>query len=241
MANLCLKHLFSYDIIQTGKSFTDRYILTVSAGRGGEIVTGNLTPRQRQILEYIQEYVATYGYPPSVREICAAVGLKSTSTVHGHLSRLENKGYLRRDPTKPRALELADRTSAIPWELVSVPVVGNVTAGEPILAAENVEEHFVLPKDFVRTEENVFMLRVRGDSMIEAGIHDRDYVLVKEQKAADNGDIVVAMLGEEVTVKRFFREPNRIRLQPENPTMEPIYSRNVTILGKVIGVLRRFE
>ncbi|MCK9222044.1 MAG: transcriptional repressor LexA [Limnochordia bacterium] len=204
-------------------------------------MNGDLTVRQREILEIIKQHVEANGYPPSVREIASSVGLKSTSTVHGHLVKLEQKGYLRRDPSKPRALEITDKAGSVPRDVVSVPIVGNVTAGEPILATENIEEHFALPKDFIRTEENVFMLRVQGSSMIGAGILDNDFVLVKQQNAAYNGDIVVAMLDDEVTVKRFYRETDTIRLQPENPSMEPIYSSSVAVLGKVIGVLRRFE
>ncbi len=197
--------------------------------------------RQKQILDFIARETESRGYPPSVREIGQAVGLRSTSTVHGHLSQLEKKGYIRRDPTKPRAIELlptSGRTRLGP--AMAVPLVGRVTAGQPILAVENIEEYFPLPRDFGEPG-TVFMLKVRGDSMIEAGILDDDYVVVRQQDTADNGDIVVALIGEEATVKRFFREASRIRLQPENRFMEPIILEDVAILGKVVGVVRRIH
>ena len=199
-----------------------------------------LTTRQKQILAYIKDMLRAKGYPPSVREIGAAVGLRSSSTVHSHLTKLEELGLLRRDPTKPRAIEVLDDSS--PWRqehFVPVPLVGRVTAGQPILAIENIEETFPLPTALIGKEEDVFMLTVQGDSMINAGILDGDYVLVRKQKTAANNDIVVALINkEEATVKRFFKETDRIRLQPENDNMAPIYSRNVSILGKVIGVFR---
>ncbi len=200
----------------------------------------NLTSRQQEILEYIRRVVRERGYPPSVREIGEAIGLSSSSTVHGHLDRLEEKGLIRRDPTKPRALEVVDDREMRARRLIQVPVVGRVTAGEPILAVENIEESYPLPFDLVR-HENVFMLTVRGESMIEAGIFDGDYVLVRKQDTAQNGDVVVAMVGDEATVKRFFKENGRFRLQPENPTMAPIIVSEVTILGKVIGLFRRLH
>lgn len=200
----------------------------------------NLTSRQQEILEYIRRVVRERGYPPSVREIGEAIGLSSSSTVHGHLDRLEEKGLIRRDPTKPRALEVVDDRDMRARRLIQVPVVGRVTAGEPILAVENIEESYPLPFDLVR-DENVFMLTVRGESMIEAGIFDGDYVLVRKQDTAQNGDVVVAMVGDEATVKRFFKENGRFRLQPENPTMAPIIVSEVTILGKVIGLFRRLH
>ncbi|SDF57079.1 transcriptional repressor LexA [Sporolituus thermophilus] len=200
-----------------------------------------LSNRQKQILAYIKETLRIKGYPPSVREIGEAVGLSSSSTVHSHLSKLEELGFIRRDPTKPRAIEVLDEA---PWRqkaLTPVPMVGRVTAGQPILAVENIEEVFPLPTEFVGNDDNVFMLVVRGDSMINAGILDGDLVIVREQNTARNGDIVVALLdGEEATVKRFYKEKDYIRLQPENNYMEPIYSQNVTILGKVVGLFRRF-
>ncbi len=204
-----------------------------------------LTERQREVLEFIKERVRRKGYPPSVREIGEAVGLRSSSTVHGHLRRLESKGYIRRDPTKPRAIEIIDDEppAEIPItmkELVSVPIVGSVTAGQPILAVENIEDYVPLPRDFA-SDGTTFMLRVKGDSMIQVGILDGDYVIVRQQPDATNGDIVVALLEDEATVKRFYREADHIRLQPENPLYEPIITTDVQILGKVIGVLRRIH
>ncbi len=204
-----------------------------------------LSNRQQAIMDFIRKEVRDKGYPPSVREIGEAVGLASSSTVHGHLARLEKKGLIRRDPTKPRAIELlvdGDRYSDdFEMSIVRVPVVGKVTAGQPITAVEQVEEYFPLPESVVSTD-NVFMLRVSGDSMIEAGILDGDYVIVRQQNVANNGDIVVAMTDEdEATVKRFFKERTHFRLQPENATMEPIILDSVTILGKVIGVYRLFH
>ena len=201
-----------------------------------------LSKRQLDILEYIKEEVKLKGYPPSVREIAEAVGLASSSTVHGHLARLESKGLIRRDPTKPRAIEILDlEESNIPkYNIINVPVVGKVTAGMPITAIENVEEYFPLPERLAPSDEQIFMLEIMGESMIEAGILDGDYVIVRQQHSANNGDIVVAMTEEdEATVKRFFKERDFIRLQPENSTMEPIILHNVSILGKVIGVYRQ--
>lgn len=200
-----------------------------------------LNTRQKQILQYIKETLRSKGYPPSVREIGEAVGLSSSSTVHSYLSKLEKLGFIRRDPTKPRAIDLLDEA---PWrqkEITPVPLVGKVTAGKPILAVENVEETYPLPTELVGNDD-VFMLTVQGDSMIDAGILDGDYILVRNQNTARNGDIVVALVDEEeATVKRFFKEKDYIRLQPENTSMDPILSRNVVILGKVIGVFRRLH
>jgi len=196
--------------------------------------------KQREILEYLKKEIKTKGYPPSVREICDAVNLKSTSTVHGHLNRLEKKGMIRRDPTKPRAIEILDDSFyEIRHELVDVPIVGKVTAGQPILAVENIEDYFPLPVEYVKND-TVYMLHVQGDSMIEAGIFNNDLVLVRKQSSAENGDIVVALIEDSATVKRFFREKDHIRLQPENSAMNPIIVRDVTILGKVIGLFRKF-
>lgn len=200
----------------------------------------NISPRQKAILEFIKTEIRLKGYPPAVREIGEAVGLSSSSTVHGHLAQLEEKGYIRRDPTKPRAIEVLDGQQLIKKEMVNVPIIGKVTAGEPILAVENIEDSFPLPMDFVRNE-NVFILSVRGDSMIEAGILDGDYVLIRQQSDAKNGDIVVALIDDEATVKTFYKEKDHIRLQPENPYLEPILVKEVTILGKVIGVFRRLH
>jgi repressor LexA len=214
--------------------------------RMGCVGMKKLSSRQLAILDYIKKEVKEKGYPPSVREIGEAVGLASSSTVHGHLARLEKKGLIRRDPTKPRAIEILDgdrsNTSALePIKTVTVPVMGKVTAGLPITAVENIEEYFVLPESVVGGD-TVYMLRIQGESMIDAGILDGDYVIVRQQQTANNGDIVVAMTEEdEATVKRFFKERNHIRLQPENPTMAPILLPAVTILGKVIGVYRNIH
>ncbi|MEW6031432.1 MAG: transcriptional repressor LexA [Bacillota bacterium] len=200
----------------------------------------SLTSRQKQILEFIKRQTRERGYPPSVREIGEAVGLSSSSTVHGHLARLEEKGYLRRDPTKPRAIEVLDEGRAVQrHRLVNVPLVGRVTAGTPILAVENIEDYIPLPRDLAGGE-GTFLLSVRGDSMIGAGIHDGDLLIVRPQPSADDGDIVVALLEDEATVKRFYRDKRGIRLQPENPALEPIVTRDVRILGKVIGLIREF-
>ncbi|MCM3676281.1 MULTISPECIES: transcriptional repressor LexA [Peribacillus] len=204
-----------------------------------------LSKRQQDILDFIKEEVRQKGYPPSVREIGEAVGLASSSTVHGHLSRLESKGLIRRDPTKPRAIEImnSEEANSIPKaNVVNVPLLGKVTAGMPITAIENIEEYFPLPESMVPHDDHVFMLEIMGESMIEAGIHDGDYVIVKQQSSANNGDIVVAMTeDDEATVKRFFKEPDYIRLQPENSNMEPIILRDVSILGKVIGLYRQIH
>lgn len=203
-----------------------------------------LSSRQQAILDFIKSEVREKGYPPSVREIGEAVGLASSSTVHGHLERLEKKGLIRRDPTKPRAIEILDNSDdGAMFEdrsVMKVPVVGRVTAGEPILATENIEDYFPLPADMYSDGE-LFILQVIGESMIEAGILDGDYVVVRQQQTASNGDIVVAMTeDDEATVKRFYKENGHIRLQPENSSMAPIILRNVTILGKVIALYRRF-
>lgn len=202
----------------------------------------DLTEKQLKILDFIKREILTKGYPPAVREICKAVDLKSTSTVHGHLSRLEKKGYIRRDPTKPRAIEILDKDSNIynfsNKEIIEVPIVGKVTAGQPILAVENIEDTFPLPIDFVENS-TAFMLKVTGDSMVNAGIFDGDYVLIKQQNVALNGDIVVALIDDEATIKRFYKEKNCIKLKPENDFMEPIIINDVKILGKVIGVYRK--
>ena len=191
--------------------------------------------KKMQILDFIRREIDDKGYPPSVREICLAVGLKSTSTVHAHLNRLEEEGYIRRDATKPRALELTD-TATVRGR--SVPLVGRVTAGMPILAQQNIEEYYMLPQNLVGGDK-VFILSVQGESMIEAGILDGDFVIVRRQSHAENGDIVVAMIDDEATVKRIFYEKTRVRLQPENSAMQPIYARDVTVLGRVIALFRQ--
>lgn len=198
-----------------------------------------LTKRQQQVLDYIKKTVREKGYPPSVREIGLAIGLKSSATVHSHLANLENKGFIKRDPSKPRAIEILDDDFSTTTDAVAVPVIGKVTAGQPILAVENIEEYFPLPSNVVRDQE-VFILSVRGDSMVEAGIHDGDHVIVRKQNTAHNGDYVVALLEDEATVKTFYREQDHIRLQPENSALSPIIARDVTVLGKVIGLYRLF-
>jgi repressor LexA len=205
------------------------------------------TEKQRRILDVIREFTATTGYPPSVREIGERVGLSSSSTVQSHLKTLERRGLLRRDPTKPRALVPSDmvlRAAAPPParaqpESIAVPIIGRVAAGVPITAAENLEDTFVLPTSFVGGRGNAFMLRVKGDSMIEAAILDGDLIVVEPRPTAENGEIVVAMIDGEATVKRYYREAGRIRLQPENHTMEPIYADDVTVVGRVEAVVRR--
>lgn len=200
-----------------------------------------VSKRQEDILSFIKEEVRTKGYPPSVREIGEAVGLASSSTVHGHLARLESKGLIRRDPTKPRAIEILDQQDSTITKqgVVHVPLVGKVTAGLPITAIENIEEYFPIPDSYGTTEDQIFMLEIMGESMIEAGILDGDYVIVKQQATASNGEIVVAMTEDnEATVKRFFKEESYFRLQPENSSMEPIIVDQVSILGKVVGLYR---
>jgi repressor LexA len=204
-----------------------------------------LTGRQQEIWDYLVEYTDRHGYPPTVREIGEAVGLASPSTVHAHLANLERAGFLKRDPTKPRALELRREAKAEPARDVEVrqlPLLGQIAAGGPLLAEQNVEDYLAVPEPLSRGGEE-FLLRVKGDSMIQAGILDGDFVVVRRQQTAQNGDIVAALAGDdesadEATVKRFFREDGRIRLQPENDALEPIYARNVQILGKVVGVFR---
>jgi repressor LexA len=204
-------------------------------------ILSKISQRQQAILDFIKNEVKDKGYPPSVREIGEAVGLASSSTVHGHLERLEKKGLIRRDPTKPRAIEILDGDDTYGHFSVSVarvPLIGKVTAGVPITATENIEDYFPLPSHYVG-EYNVFMLSVAGDSMIDAGIHNGDYVIVRQQQTANNGDIVVAMTEEdEATVKRFYKERDHVRLQPENSALEPILLKHVTILGRVVGVFR---
>jgi repressor LexA len=208
--------------------------------KGGEM---SLTTRQQEIWEFLVGYVDAHGYPPTVREIGEAVGLASPSTVHAHLGNLERAGLLRRDPTKPRALELSGRIRPPQAEVRALPLLGQIAAGAPLLAEENVDDYLAVPEPLSRGGEE-FLLRVRGDSMIDAGILEGDFVVVRRQQDAQNGDIVVALVGDddsanEATVKRFFREDGRVRLQPENAAMEPIYSAHVQVLGKVTGVFRR--
>ncbi|HCS93310.1 MAG: transcriptional repressor LexA [Bavariicoccus seileri] len=199
-----------------------------------------LTNRQINILSYIYDAIKTNGYPPTVREICQAVDLASTSTVHGHLDRLEQKGYLERDKSKPRAMELTSfALKALGIQPAAIPLIGTVTAGEPILAVEDATDYFPTPPEFMNDTTELFMLTIRGESMINAGIFDGDQVIIRKTSSAKNGDIVIAMTDEdEATCKRFYREKGYVRLQPENDTMDPIILDNVTILGKVVGLYR---
>ncbi|MGN7476682.1 transcriptional repressor LexA [Solibacillus silvestris] len=207
-------------------------------------MTQKISKRQQAILTFIKEEVRTKGYPPSVREIGEAVGLASSSTVHGHLARLESKGLIRRDPTKPRAIEILDQEdmSIAKQGVIHVPLIGKVTAGLPISAIEDIQEYFPLPDAYGSPEEDLFMLEIMGESMIEAGILNGDYVIVKKTSTASNGEIVVAMTEEdEATVKRFYKEKTYFRLQPENSSMEPIIVNKVSILGKVVGLYRNIH
>lgn len=200
-----------------------------------------ISKKQSQILEYIKEQILSKGYPPSVREICEAVQLRSTSSVHAHLATLEKKGYIRKDPTKPRAIEIVDdKFNITRRELVNIPIVGAVTAGEPILAVENIEGYFPISPEFLGNKPT-FMLKVKGESMINAGIYDEDYILVESDNTAENGEIVVALIDDSVTVKRFFKEDNQYRLQPENDFMDPIIVKECSIVGKVIGLFRSMQ
>ena len=214
---------------------------------------GKITEKQSQILEYIKAEILSKGYPPSVRDICQAVNLKSTSSVHSHLETLEKNGYIRRDPTKPRTIEILDDSFNLvrrgeldesynlgQKEMVNVPIVGTVAAGQPILAVENIENYFPIPTEYMPNEET-FMLKVKGESMINAGILDGDQILVKRQSTAKNGDMVVALVDDSATVKTFYKENGHIRLQPENDYMDPIILPDVEIIGKVFGVFRFFK
>lgn len=201
---------------------------------------GKITEKQSQILEYIKSEIINKGYPPSVRDICQAVNLKSTSSVHSHLETLEKNGYIRRDPTKPRTIEiLDDNFNLVRREMVNVPIVGTVAAGQPILAVENIDNYFPIPSEYMPNEET-FMLKVKGESMINAGILDGDHILVVRQNHAKNGDMVVALVEDSATVKTFYKEDGHIRLQPENDYMDPIILPDVEIIGKVFGVFRFF-
>ncbi|MGU8943298.1 transcriptional repressor LexA [Clostridium perfringens] len=195
--------------------------------------------KQTQIYNFLIEFTKSKGYPPSVREICQAVSLKSTSTVHGHLKRLEKKGLIYRDPTKPRALEIVELSNE-EKELIDIPIVGKVTAGIPILATENIEDMFQIPINYVKHNNDLFILKVTGDSMIEAGILDGDLAIIEQKNVATNGDIVVALIENEATIKRFFKENGFIRLQPENKNYEPIIVEDCSILGKLVGIYRAY-
>lgn len=201
---------------------------------------GKISKKQSEILKFMKDYIKDKGYPPSVREMCSGVNLKSTSSVHSHLETLEKNGYIRRDPSKPRAIEIVDDEFNLGRrEVINVPMVGTITAGEPILAVENIEGYFPLLPEYMPNNDT-FMLKVKGESMINAGIYDGDQILVQKQNVANNGDIVAAMIEDEVTVKTFYIEDGYYRLQPENDNMDPIYSDNISILGKVIGLFRMF-
>ncbi|UMY98692.1 transcriptional repressor LexA [Roseburia rectibacter] len=199
---------------------------------------GKISSKQQEILEYIKQEILNKGYPPAVREICEAVHLKSTSSVHSHLETLEKNGYIRRDPTKPRAIEIIDDNFNLTRrEVVNVPILGQVAAGQPLLAVENIENYFPIPTEFMPNAET-FMLKVKGDSMINAGIFNGDKILVQKQSDAQNGDIVVALVDDSATVKTFYKESGHYRLQPENDTMDPIIVNECSILGKVFGIMR---
>ena len=200
-----------------------------------------ISKKQEEILNYIKNEILERGFPPAVREICQAVGLKSTSSVHSHLESLERNGYIRRDPTKPRAIEILDESfNMIRREMVNVPIIGTVAAGQPILAEQNIEGYFPIPTEYMPNKQS-FMLKVKGESMINAGIFDGDKVLVKQQATAENGDIVVALVDDSATVKTYYKENGHYRLQPENDSMDPIIIDKCEILGKVFGVFRIFQ
>ncbi|MBQ1689304.1 MAG: transcriptional repressor LexA [Lachnospiraceae bacterium] len=201
---------------------------------------GKITSKQKEILEYLKQHILNKGYPPTVREICDVVKLKSTSSVHSHLASLEQNGYIRRDSTKPRAIEIVDDSFNLSRrEIVNIPVVGTVTAGQPILATQNIESYFPLLSDDIPKGES-FMLRVKGDSMINVGIYEGDQIIVKKQPTAENGEIIVALIDDSATVKTYYKENGYFRLQPENDTMDPIIVQDLVILGKVVGLFRKF-
>ncbi len=205
------------------------------------MAVGKITPKQQEILDYIKEEILKKGYPPTVREICETVNLKSTSSVHSHLETLEKNGYIRRDPTKPRAIEICDDSfQMVRTEMVSLPIIGNVAAGQPIFAEENIQDYFPVPAEVVPKGE-CFILNVRGESMVNVGIFDGDRVFVNVKNTANNGDIVVALIEDSATVKTFYKEDGHIRLQPENDSMEPIIVDDCQILGTVFGIFRLFE
>ena len=202
---------------------------------------GKITPKQQEILDFIKSEILSKGYPPAVRDICEAVHLKSTSSVHSHLETLEKNGYIRRDPTKPRAIEIMDDSFNLSRrEVVNVPMVGTVAAGQPILAQEHIEGYFPIPAEYMPNTD-CFMLKVKGESMINAGIFDGDKVLVHKQSVAENGELVVALVDDSATVKTFYKEDGHFRLQPENDTMDPIIVDNVDVLGKVVGLFRTYH
>ncbi|MGG7059750.1 transcriptional repressor LexA [Clostridium nigeriense] len=195
--------------------------------------------KQLEIYEFLKIYTENKGYPPSVREICEAVNLRSTSTVHGHLKRLEKKGLIRRDPTKPRALEIIEMSNN-KKEMLNIPIIGKVTAGAPILATENIEDTFPIPIDYVKHNDELFILKVTGNSMIKAGINDGDYAIIEKAQTAQNGEIIVALIENEATIKTFYKEKDHIRLQPENDSLSPIIVEDCSILGKLVGLFRAY-
>lgn len=199
----------------------------------------SLSAKQKEVYEFIKKYSQEKGYPPAVREICEAVGLSSTSTVHGHLKRLEKKGLIKRDSTKPRALEIVEFANR-KKEMIDIPIVGKVTAGEPILAVENIEDTFTIPLNYIKNRNDLFILKVKGESMIDAGILDGDLAIIEKTESALNGEIVVALIDNSATIKRFFKEKDHIRLQPENKTMSPIIVEDCRILGKLVGIYRAY-
>ena len=202
---------------------------------------GKITSKQQEILDYLKNQIINKGYPPAVREICEAVGLRSTSSVHAHLETLEKNGYIRRDPTKPRAIEILDENfNMLRAEIAQVPVIGNVAAGEPILATQNIETYFPMPAEYIPSGKEVFILNVKGDSMINVGIFDGDQLVIESTTTALNGQIVVALVDDSATVKRFFKEDDHYRLQPENDAYEPIITKDVQIVGRVISLFRQF-
>jgi repressor LexA len=202
-------------------------------------MTEKKNDKQREVYDFLKKFTEDKGYPPSVREICEAVSLRSTSTVHGHLKRLEKKGLIKRDPTKPRALEISELSNHR-REFIDIPIIGKVTAGLPILAVENIEDTFTLPINFIKNTNELFMLNVSGESMIDAGILDGDFAIIEKVNSASNGDIVVALIENEATIKRFFKEKDHIRLQPENQHMKPIIVPDCDILGRLVGVFRSY-
>lgn len=199
----------------------------------------SLSSKQKEVYEFLKKYSQEKGYPPAVREICEAVGLSSTSTVHGHLKRLEKKGLIKRDATKPRALEIVEFANR-KKEMIDIPIVGKVTAGEPILAVENIEDTFTIPLNYIKNRNDLFILKVKGESMIDAGIMDGDLAIIEKTESVLNGEIAVALIENSATIKRFFKEKDHIRLQPENKTMSPIIVKDCRILGKLVGIYRTY-
>ena len=202
-------------------------------------MTEHSNNRQCQIYNFIKSQIKEKGYPPSVREICAAVGLKSTSTVHSYLEKLEKRGFIKRDATKSRTIEVIEKSHK--KEMIEVPIIGTITAGMPIMAVENIEDYFPLPMDYIKNKKDIFMLKVKGESMVDGGILDGDLSLIEKVDSAENGDIVVALIENEATLKRFFKEKNHIRLQPENKSMSPIIVNDCKIIGRLIGIYRQYD